>query len=402
MTAELRPTTTSAAALDAYRDGVDRLLTAKPLPEEAFARAIAADGEFALAHAGLARAQFLVARIPEAKAAAAKARALLTGLPARERNNAEVALMTTEGASAKAYALAREHLKTYPADAMVLAPCTGVFGLIGFSGRRGREAELRALMEEVAPHYGETPWFLVQLAFAQVESGDTELARATVERAMALDPRSAHGAHVKAHVHYEAGENSEGLKFLQQWLPGYAKEGLLHCHINWHVALWQMELGDFESGRRTYLAGVHPGGSWGPPINVLTDAAAFLWRAELAGNPRQVELWHELKQYGDKSFPAAGLAFADVHRALTYAATGDEIALETLLGQLREREASGKLLAGPIVPHLAEAFDAFARQDYGKAVALIEPHMAEHERIGGSRAQRRLVDLTLAAARAVH
>ena len=43
-----------------------------------------------------------------------------------------------------------------------------------------------------------------------------------------------------------------------------------------------------------------------------------------------------------------------------------------------------------------------ARKDYEKAVALIEPYMAEHERIGGSRAQRRLIELTLDAARAVN
>jgi len=172
---------------------------------------------------------------------------------------------------------------------MVLALCTGVFGLIGFSGRKGRELELRRLMDELAPAYGEAPWFLVQHAFAQVETGDTELARKTIERAMALDPKSAHGAHVKAHVHYEAGEKERGLKYLQQWLPGYAKDGLLHCHINWHVALWQMELGDAEEAMRTYLRGVHPGGAWGPPINVLTDSAAFLWRAELAGRPRDAE-----------------------------------------------------------------------------------------------------------------
>jgi len=402
MTEDLRPTTSSATALAAYREGLDRLLTAKPLPEDAFAQAIAADGDFALAHAALARAQFIAARIPEAKAAAAKARALLPKLPERERTNAEVPLLTTEGASAKAYTLAREHLKKHPADAMVLAPCTGVFGLIGFSGRRGREQELRALMDEVAPHYGEAPWFLVQLAFAQVESGDTEVARATIERAMALDPRSAHGAHVKAHVHYEAGEREAGLSYLQGWLPGYAREGLLHCHVSWHIALWQMELGDFGSAMKTYLAGVHPGASWGPPVNVLTDAASFLWRAELAGHAREPGLWREVQQYGDKSFPAAGLAFADVHRAVAYAANGDELALETLLGQLREREAAGKLLAGPIVPDLAQAFDAFARRDFQKAVALLEPHMAEHERIGGSRAQRRLIDFTLAAAREVH
>ena len=71
-----------------------------------------------------------------------------------------------------------------------------------------------------------------------------------------------------------------------------------------------------------------------------------------------------MKRYGDKCFPAAGLAFADVHKALAYAATGDEVALEQLLGELREREAAGKLLAGPIVPHLAEAFDAFSRKDF--------------------------------------
>ncbi len=88
-----------------------------------------------------------------------------------------------------------------------------------------------------------------------------------------------------------------------------------------------------------------------------------------------------------------------MHKALAYAATGDELALETLLGQLREREKAGKLLAGPIVPALVEGFDAFAHKDYAKAIALIEPHMAEHERIGGSRAQRRLIELTLAAAR---
>jgi len=225
VTEDLPLTTSSSAALAAYGEGVDRLLTAKPLPEEAFTRAVAADSDFALAHAGLARAQFLAARIPDAKAATAKARALLPKLPERERANAEVPLLTTEGASAKAYALAREHLKKHPSDAMVLAPCTGVFGLVGFSGRPGREQELRQLMDEVAPSYGESPWFLVQLAFAQVESGDTELARTTIERAMALDPRSAHGAHVKAHVHYEAGEREAGLRYLQGWIPGYAKEG---------------------------------------------------------------------------------------------------------------------------------------------------------------------------------
>jgi len=389
----------SPQARDAYAEGLGLLLAAKASPEKSFQRAISADPQFALAHAGEARSLFLVAKVPEAKAAALMARELARRLPQREKNNVEVILLTIEGAPAKAYALAREHLKQYPRDAMVLAPCTGVFGLIGFSGRKGREQELRQLMEELAPHWGEESFFLTSLAFARVETGEIEGARKAIERAMQLDPQSAHGAHVKAHVHYEAGEKVAGLKFLQKWLPDYAKEGLLHCHLNWHVALWQLELGEHEDAMRTYFKAVHPGASWGPPINVISDAASFLWRFELTGRLRDHGRWREVSEYGTKNFPAAGLAFADVHKALAYAATGDALALETLLGQLRERQQAGKLLAGPVVPALAEGFGAFARKDYMMALALLEPCMAQHERIGGSRAQRRLIELTLAAAR---
>ena len=391
--------TASAAARDAYVQGTDLLLSAGPGPEHAYERAITADPAFALAYVGKARALFLGARISPAQAAAKQARELAQKLPARERNNLEVVLLTVEGSAPKAYALAREHLKAYPRDAMVLAPCTGVFGLIGFSGRKGRERELLELMEGLAAHYGEDAWFLGQLAFARVETGDTEGARRTVERSLALDPQSAHGAHVRAHVHYEAGEVEAGLAGLQQWLPTYAREGLLHCHLSWHVALWQLELGDYDSALRTYASRVHPGSSWGPPINALTDAASFLWRAGLAGRQCDAERWRQVSEYGTQHFPRTGLAFADVHRALAYAATGDSVALAKLVAELREREAAGKLLAGPIVPALAHAFEACVRKDWKAAAELIEPYVAEHERIGGSRAQRDLIEVTLRVAR---
>src|SRR5262245_59032398 len=123
-------TTASGAARDAYVEGTDLLLAAGPSPELAYERALAADPGFALAHAGKARALFLTARVPEAQAAAKRARQLADSLPARERANLEVVLLTIEGRAPQAYALAREHLVRHPRDAMVLAPCTGVFGLI--------------------------------------------------------------------------------------------------------------------------------------------------------------------------------------------------------------------------------------------------------------------------------
>jgi hypothetical protein len=65
------------------------------------------------------------------------------------------------------------------------------------------------------------------------------------------------------------------------------------------------------------------------------------------------------------------------------------------MDQLAERDAQGRLATGPVIPALGRAFAAFAREDWSAAIAAIEPIFAEHERIGGSRAQRDIVEFTL-------
>lgn len=181
-------------------------------------------------------------------------------------------------------------------------------------------------------------------------------------------------------------------------MPGYAKEGLLHCHLSWHVALLALELGQLARAWDVYAADVHPGGAWGPPLNVATDAPAFLWRSELAGEARRPDLWRDVRQFVGDSFPKTGLAFTDVHRAVACAATADAAGLERLVGEMRERIAAGKQPAGQVVATLAEAFGAFAVSDWNGAISLFEQALAETVRIGGSRAQRDLVTHTLVAA----
>jgi hypothetical protein len=131
---------------------------------------------------------------------------------------------------------------------------------------------------------------------------------------------------------------------------------------------------------------------------VATDAPAYQRRAELAGQARRPETWRQVQGYVSKSFPKAGIAFADVHRAVACAATGDSTGLEQLVGELRERLAAGKLPAGLVVATLAAAFGAYARNDWDAALALFEQALPETVRIGGSRAQRDLVEHTLVAA----
>jgi hypothetical protein len=380
--------TASPAARDAYVAAVDLSLSANAGTEEQFRRAIACDDGLAVAHVGLARTLQVQHRPAEAKAAAARARELAAPLPERERSHVNALASVVDKGSVAGLAAVKEHLSAYPRDAMVLAPCTGVFGLIGFSGRAGREAELLALLEPLAQAYGEDWWFLSALAFAQVEVGDIDRAHATIERALALYPRNANGAHIRAHVYYEAGEREAGLAYLEDWWKGYPRQSLLHCHISWHIALWQLALGRAEEAWAFYRAHLAPGVSTGPPINTLSDSASFLLRAELAGQPRHAELWRELSAYAAKWFPSPGIAFADVHAALAHALAGDEAALARII-----ERAKGP--AADVVAPLARAFGAFAREEWSEAVAQLEGVLAAHERIGGSRAQRDLIEYAL-------
>jgi len=219
-----------------------------------------------------------------------------------------------------------------------------------------------------------------------------------IERSMAANPRNAHGAHIKAHVLYERGEDRAALDYLDSWLPAYPREGLMHCHISWHVALFNLILGDAQHAWQIYQAQVHPGGAWGPALNVATDAPAFLWRAELAGQARRPALWKEVHDYAQKSFPRAGIAFVDVHRALASVAAGDADSIAAIVSELEQRAASGRSPAGDVVPRLATGLAAFGRGDWTAAMAALEPALAETVRIGGSRAQRDLVENTLLAA----
>ena len=390
--------TSSQVARDAYVEGSDSVLSAGAGAERHFGYALEADPEFALARIGLARAMFLGGKSLPAREEAACARELATRTTPREQSHVNALALGVEGKAEQSLAAIRGHVAVYARDAMVLAPASTVLGLIGLSGDPRREEEQLLLLRSLAPNYGDDWWFNGVLAFAAGECGRLDEAWDLIERSLAGNPRNAYGAHIRVHVLYEKGEPEPAFRYLDAWMPGFAREGLMHCHLSWHVALLALELGQVERAWEVYRAQVLPGGAWGPPLNMATDAPAFLWRAELAGQERRRELWRGVHDYTVKAFPNGRVAFADVHRAVAFAATDDRNGLEQLIRDLRKCVAENSLPAGSVVPTLAEAFGAFARHDWDGAIALFESALPETVRIGGSRAQRDLVELTLVAA----
>src|SRR5882757_10512906 len=82
--------TNSDAAASAYRDGMDRMLSAWPGAAEAFEQAIAADPDFALAHVARARIHTFYQQSEAARQRAATARELAARHgTTRERSHVE-------------------------------------------------------------------------------------------------------------------------------------------------------------------------------------------------------------------------------------------------------------------------------------------------------------------------
>lgn len=383
--------TTSGAARDHYVRGLDLLLGGDAGVEAALEAAIAEDDGFAMAHLALARAKQGLGKATELRAPLAHARALAGGVTAQEAAAIDALGPLLEGRGAVAYPLIRAHVAAYPRDALLAQTCMGVFGLIGFSGQPGREAEQLAYAASLAPHYGEDWWFLCQYAFAQLEVGQFEAAGHNIDRALAQRPSAAHAVHVKSHLLYEVGETEVGIGFLKDYQAGLDRTAQMHCHLSWHLALWALEVGDEGTMWRMLDAHIAPEVSVGPPLNILTDAAALLARAEMRGITVPEGYWHRVSAYASERFPKPGIAFADIHAALAHAMAGQGEALTQII-----REARGP--AADLVAGFAEGFGAFARADWAGAVRALAVGMADHARLGGSRAQRDLVEMAMAAA----
>ena len=109
-------------------------------------------------------------------------------------------------------------------------------------------------------------------------------------------------------------------------------------------------------------------------------------------------LWLDADATAQKLFPKSSLPFADVHMALFAAATQNREALAARLAVIEQRLGDGKLSAGPVVPAICRALAAFADEDYAACVRELAPVLTDVVRIGGSHAQRELIEDTFLVA----
>jgi hypothetical protein len=391
--------TNSPEAAEAYRDGIDLMLSAWPGAAEAIDRALAADAEFALAHVARARIHSFYQQGEAARKAAAAARELVARRGSeRERGHVETLALAVEGNLPAALSSALRHLESYPRDAVVMSMPLGAFGLFAFSGMADHDRARQELCERYAPQYGEDWWFLSNYGWAMTENGEVAKGRAMTERAFDMRRANAYAAHALLHAMFEGGSVADADALVTQWIGGYDRSGILYGHIYWHQALGALEVGDASKALSIYENILQPAVTVAPPLNAMSDCASLLWRLLAYGHAVPANLWADAEAYAKAKFPKSSLPFVEIHMALLAAATSNQALLEERLRVIEQRLADGKLAAGPVVPQICRAMNAFAGEDFHTCVTLLEPVLDDVVRIGGSHAQREIIEDTFVVA----
>jgi hypothetical protein len=389
--------TTSDLAAEQYQTGLDLLLSLWPGAAQSLEAAITTDPSFALPYAARARLHAIQAESMQARARIATAEKLvIQNGTERERSHVGILSLAINGQSAKALEGALAHADRWPQDILILSLPLGAFGLFAFSGMADHDQARVDLCERHARHFeADDWWFLTYRGWAHGENGNVALGRELTQRALDVRRNNVNAAHAFAHVLHESGASDEAEAFITDWLPEYDRSGILHGHIAWHGALVALEKDDTERALAIYAEHVAPSSSMGTPINVVSDTSSFLWRLQAYGHAVPAGLWDEAASYASNYFQQAGFPFADFHMALIAATTGDHEALESRVATLTALVESGSLPAGPVVPAICRAAQAFAEEDYYGCSRLLEPMTSEVVRIGGSGAQREIVEDTL-------
>jgi hypothetical protein len=176
--------------------------------------------------------------------------------------------------------------------------------------------------------------------------------------------------------------------------PGHMNQ----VHIWWHKALFHLELGQYEAALALYDGPMRA--TQRPVALSLTNATALLWRLDALGCDIG-DRWPDLAALWQGHADGKCLVFTDIHAAMAELHAGEASAVERRLEAMREAAASGVEAAGlyrtvgiPVVEGLA----AFHRGAWAEAVELLLPVRFDLWQIGGSHAQRDVVDWTLTEA----
>jgi tetratricopeptide (TPR) repeat protein len=351
---------------------------------------------FVMAHV-LRAYTLLCTRDPVSVAAAAPLHERAAALPSNARERLHLAAIAAVLGDDYDAARARfgELLGAHPRDLLALQ-VAHAFDYLG-----GDVAQLSDRVAAVLPAWSRAlPGYhalLAMHAFGLVETGHHTRALDTGLEALALEPLDARAHHSIAHVFEMAGQAEQGLRWLLSHRAGWDGDTTVARHCWWHLALLHLQCGEVDSARAIYDAhfAVGPRG-----VADLIDAAALLWRIELDADALD-RRWHDLAHDWAPHLADGFCTFSDLHAMMAFAGAHRWDLAKQLLRELEHRQslltrhgATTRFVGLPACRGLL----AFKQGDFDLAASLLGALPPIAQRLGGSHAQRNVIDLTLRAA----
>jgi tetratricopeptide (TPR) repeat protein len=390
----LAVSTQSAAALAHYELALEQTHGYFGNPLATIDAALAVDPDFAMAHA--LRADLAVMSSEQGalelvRQGAAAIERIGAGATQRERAHVAAARAWMEGdfdRSGNLYgAIAIEH----PRDLLAIQTAHVMdFNLGDSLMLRDRIAQALPHWSDAVPGFG---YLLGMYSFGLEETANYTRAEDVGRRALDLNPRDPWAVHGVEHVFEMNGRVHDGIEWLLATAADW-QDSALSFHNWWHLALHYLDLGEAQAALDLYDRLIHP-----KPSAValeLVDASQLLWRLSLRG----IDVgnrWARLADCWAGPAESGFYVFNDVHALMAYASAGrkDEVArmLAALEACAGEPGANGRHTRNIGLP-LAQAIVAMTEQRAAKAAALLLPIRSRSNAIGGSHAQRDLIQLT--------
>lgn len=336
-----------------------------------------------------------------AAALLARAEPLAAHAPARERAHLQAVLALLQGRWQAACHIWGELLVDHPRDALALQWAQ----LWDF--HRGDAPALRRRPARALPEWDEAdplqPYVLALHAFGLQENNLYPEAEEAGRRALLANPRVPWAVHAVAHVMEMQGRFEDGAAWLRQQQPYWAEGNGFSRHLWWHKGLFRLEsldvagvlrLVDHQLSGAALQVGLH-----------RIDAASLLWRLRLLGQDVTGQFAQLLAGWPLDEAEAGLQSFNDLHVVLALLGAGEQARAEHWVARCAARalqpedaRRSNHAVARELGLPLLRGLLAFGRGQPAEACRLWPPLLAQLQRLGGSQAQRDVIEQTLLAA----
>jgi uncharacterized NAD(P)/FAD-binding protein YdhS len=401
------PLSTTAEAAALYNAGLERVMRLQSGGDELIRDATLVDPDFALAHAALAMLGHEAGGDADVQTSLRAARtAVRRRGDAREASFVDVVGRRVNDVRRVGATALMAHLASHPRDVLAVSAAVPT---IAFSGVTDVQREAWDLVEGLAPAYGDHWWYISLLAFIRQDQGRFDEAGLLAESALSCEPSSGHAVHAQTHVLYETGQHETGRVWLDHWVAESGRSASHRAHFSWHAALHELALGDTEAVRRRYYSQLAPPAVTG--VRALIDSASLLWRWQVttagwdgaageglslppvfAGEGPPPPFGPVLGAVDATMLRRPQTPFVAVHAALALAGAGEAEQLAGLRGYcVRSDDPTLRT----VVATVCTALEAVIEERWAEAVVGLTEVLPVLPQLGGSAAQREVLEETL-------